>query len=82
MWECHCVQSMFLQELNIFTCQAESWGMQMGYDCGGSDTTLEVHQNSLHSFVRIHVPIPYSIRTLRGRNWSVLFFSELVKMQH
>lgn len=65
MWESHCVQSRFLQELNIFTCQTESWGEADGYYCGGSDTTLDVYQNSLYSFVRLHMPTPYNIRTLR-----------------
>lgn len=30
--------------------------MQKGYDCGGPGTILYVHQNSLYSFVKIHVP--------------------------
>lgn len=82
MWECHCIQSRFLQELKIFTCQTESWGMQMGGYCRGCATTLDAHRNSLYSFVRIHVPMSEDVSTLRGRNWWVSSFGKFVKMQH
>lgn len=39
--------------------------MQKCYDCGGPGTILYVHQNSLYSFVKTHVPRPCNIRALR-----------------
>lgn len=64
VWECHCIQSRFFQELELFTCQTESWGMQKGCCCGGSSRALDIHQNLLYSFTKICMPTPYKIRTL------------------